>query len=434
MTSVKDITIDSYDYPLPDSRIARHPLPERDACKLLVRQRDGSLTDSVFSRLGDFLPAGSALIFNDTRVINARLRFRKGSDNSGAAIEIFCLEPESPRDYAVSFASEGPVSWICFVGNSKRWKDEPLTLPLSVAGDSVTLTARRGSRLGNASVVEFSWNRPGVTFADIISAAGEIPIPPYLNRATEECDSRDYQTVYSETDGSVAAPTAGLHFTRPLLDSIEASGHRLMKVTLHVGAGTFQPVKSDSIGEHPMHSEFISVDRSVIAALAKEATPVTAVGTTSVRTLESLYHIGCLIASRQWTGEVPQWYPYEPTHPQLSVRQSLEAIIGWLDSEGSDTLVGSTRIIIAPGYRFRIVDAIVTNFHQPRSTLLLLVSAFIGESWRGLYDHALADEGYRFLSYGDACLLLRPESQDSNPSGCHDGNASGHSGDRGSKE
>lgn len=411
MTPVKDITIDNYDYPLPDSRIARHPLSQRDSCKLLVRRRDGSIVDSVFSCLGDFLPEDSALIFNDTRVINARLRFRKGADNSGAAIEIFCLEPESPRDYALNFASRQPVTWTCFVGNSKRWKEEPLTMPLTLAGTCLTLTARRVARNDNASIVEFSWNNADITFTDIISAAGEIPIPPYLNRDTEESDSRDYQTVYSETDGSVAAPTAGLHFTRPLLDSIESSGHKLMRVTLHVGAGTFQPVKSDNIGDHPMHSEFITVDREVIASLADGSMKVTAVGTTSVRTLESLYHIGCLIHSGQWQGEVPQWYPYDAAHPDLTVRESLQSILSYLDSTRSDAIVGSTRIIIAPGYRFRIVDAMVTNFHQPRSTLLLLVSAFIGPDWRALYDHALADEAYRFLSYGDACLLLKPDAE-----------------------
>ncbi len=414
MSAVKEITIDNYDYPLPDSRIAKHPLSQRDACKLLVRHRNGEIIDSTFAKVNQFLPDKSALIFNDTRVINARLRFRKGVDNSGAAIEIFCLEPQSPRDYAISFASQEPVSWTCFVGNSKRWKDEPLTMPLVVNGQSLLLTARRIARNDNASIVEFSWDCQGVTFADIISAAGEIPIPPYLNRNTEDSDSQDYQTVYSSINGSVAAPTAGLHFTSELLDEI-AREHRLMRVTLHVGAGTFQPVKSDNIGDHPMHSEFISVDRQVIASLIDDSLKVTAVGTTSVRTLESIYHIGCLISEGKWQGELPQWYPYDENHPNLSVKQSLQSILDYLDQSGSLSLVGSTRIIIAPGYRFRIIDAMITNFHQPRSTLLLLVSAFIGEDWRKLYDHALNDETYRFLSYGDACLLLKPEGEPNFP-------------------
>ncbi len=398
---VKNLRIDDFDYPLPDERIAKHPLALRDSCKLLVRRSDGSVTDHVFSELPQLLPSDSMLVYNNTRVINARLRFRKPE---GALIEIFCLEPVSPRDYAQSFASDSCCSWICFVGNSKKWKQGSLTLSLVVKGVEVDFRATRIGREANASVIEFSWDNPEFTFADIIEAAGEIPIPPYLNRSTEASDAADYQTVYSHIDGSVAAPTAGLHFTPRVLDEVSARGIPRRELTLHVGAGTFQPVKSDEIGEHLMHSEFIAVSRTLIEELASTDRRVVAVGTTSVRTLESLYHLGCRAAQGLPVDELPQWYPYDGSHPQLSVSDALRAL---LDSFEGDTLVASTRVIIAPGYRYRIVRGIVTNFHQPRSTLLLLVSAFTGggDQWRGVYDHALAG-GYRFLSYGDACLFL----------------------------
>ena len=400
----KNLQISDFDYPLPDERIARHPLADRESCRLLVRRHDGTLEDHIFSELPDLLPADSVLVYNNTRVINARLRFHK--PGGGALIEIFCLEPESPRDYAVNFASRGRCSWICFVGNSKRWKQGALEMPVIVGDTEVTFRATRLDKLENASVVEFSWDNPDVTFSEIISAVGEIPIPPYLNRSTEASDSTDYQTVYSHIDGSVAAPTAGLHFTGSVLRRISDRGIPRRELTLHVGAGTFQPVKTDDIGSHTMHSEFIAVSRSLIAELAAAERRVIAVGTTSVRTLESLYHAGVLIAAGRWDGEVPQWSPYDPTLPQLTVTDALEAILRHLDSRGEQTFIASTRIIIAPGYTYRIVKGMVTNFHQPRSTLLLLVSAFTGGDWRPMYDHALAEPSYRFLSYGDASLLL----------------------------
>lgn len=400
----KNLQISDFDYPLPEERIARHPLADRESCKLLVRRHDGSLEDRIFAELPDILPADSMLVYNNTRVINARLRFRKPG---GALIEIFCLEPDEPRDYAVSFARRDRCSWLCFVGNSKRWKQGALEMPLTTAGgQTLTFRAERLSKLDNASVVEFSWDNPEVTFSEIIAAAGEIPIPPYLNRSTEATDSTDYQTVYSHIDGSVAAPTAGLHFTDSVLARISERGIPRRELTLHVGAGTFQPVKTDDIGSHLMHSEFIAVSRELIAELAATERQVIAVGTTSVRTLESLYHAGVLIAAGKWTGEVPQWAPYDTTLPQLAVTDSLDAILRHLDAKGENTFIASTRIIIAPGYTYRIVRGMVTNFHQPRSTLLLLVSAFTGGDWRPMYDHALADPAYRFLSYGDASLLL----------------------------
>lgn len=405
MTNPQDISIDKYDYPLPQERIAQHPLAQRDACKLLVKGCGKYPVEHVFNELPSLLPANSVLVYNNTRVINARLRFRKAT---GAVIEVFCLEPYAPADYAENFANTRQCEWTCFVGNSKRWKSGPLEGQIKVGERIVTLKAERKQSLGNAWVVRFEWDGD-VSFAEVIAAAGEIPIPPYLNRSTEAADSEDYQTVYSHIDGSVAAPTAGLHFTPELLDAISHRGIPRLEVTLHVGAGTFQPVKSELIGEHPMHSEFIAVDVDVIRSLASlvQDHKVVAVGTTSVRTLESLYHIGCLIFSGNWDGEVPQWYPYSQDHPALSAPDALMAVVRYLEENGADALIASTRIIIAPGYDYKVVKGMVTNFHQPRSTLLLLVSAFIGDDeWRPMYDFAL-DNDFRFLSYGDACLLLK---------------------------
>lgn len=401
---VKDLRIDDFDYELPEERIARYPLAERDSCKLLLRMPDGTLSQHIFTDLPSLLPPDSMLVYNNTRVINARLRFRKPS---GAIIEVFCLEPVAPADYAVSFAQTEACSWTCFVGNSKRWKQGVLSMELDIADKHLTFCAERISKEDNSSVVAFSWNNPDVTFSEIISAVGEIPIPPYLNRHTEASDSTDYQTVYSHIDGSVAAPTAGLHFTDRVLDEISKRGIARRELTLHVGAGTFQPVKADEIGDHQMHSEFIAVPKHLIQELAATPRRVIAVGTTSVRTLESLYHAGKLIAEGQWDGEVPQWSPYTESGsaPEISVEDALKAIVDHLEARGEDTFIASTRIIIAPGYRYRVVKGMVTNFHQPRSTLLLLVSAFTGGDWRPVYDYALANS-FRFLSYGDACLLL----------------------------
>lgn len=398
--TVKDIKIEDYNYPLPDERIARHPLEQRDRCLLLVRDHDGTLSKHRFDELPGLLPADAMLVYNNTRVINARLRFRKPG---GARIEIFCLEPVEPRDYQQSFAVCGECSWMCFVGNSKRWKEGRLELALDVEGRTVTLGAERSTKTDSGSVVRFVWDDASVTFSQIIEAAGEIPIPPYLNRATEQSDSADYQTVYSRIEGSVAAPTAGLHFTPEVLEAIDRRGIERRELTLHVGAGTFQPVKSATIGAHGMHSEFIAVSRDLIAELASTERRVVAVGTTSVRTLESLYHLGRMVAEGLEPDEVGQWYAY-PTSA-MSGRDALGHLRDYLDERRLTTLTASTRMIIAPGYDYKVVSGIVTNFHQPQSTLLLLVSAFTGGDWRRMYDFALADE-FRFLSYGDAQLLL----------------------------
>lgn len=402
----REISIDQYNYPLPDERIARHPLAKRDSCRLLAS--DGhTLDDYIFSDLPSLLPADAMLVYNNTRVINARLRFSK---STGALIEIFCLEPHEPSDYEQAFATTGRCSWQCLVGNSKKWKEGELTMTVATQSGDTTFRARRlplPPAADRSQTIEFEWDNSDVTFTDIIAAIGEIPIPPYLNRRSEASDSTDYQTVYSHIDGSVAAPTAGLHFTPELLAEIDRRGIERRELTLHVGAGTFRPVKSERIGDHDMHSEFITVERRLIADLADAIgrRPIVAVGTTSVRTLESLYHIGCLIMAGSWDGELPQWTPYDNENGKPSAEEALRAIVEWLDRRGDDTLMARTRIIIAPGYTYRIVDAMITNFHQPQSTLLLLVSAFIGDRWRDIYTHAL-EKGYRFLSYGDACLFF----------------------------
>ncbi len=405
----RDIDIKDYNYTLPERLIAKHPLAQRDECRLLV-YNNGTTEDRIFKDLPALLPQNSLLIYNNTRVINARLRFRK---SSGALIEIFCLEPAAPADYALNFASTSTCSWTCLVGNSKRWKEGALEGMVTLPDNRVVrLTATRTDRTDNGSTIQFEWNDPTVSFSEIIAAAGEIPIPPYLNRDSEESDKDDYQTVYSRIEGSVAAPTAGLHFTDDILHAIDTRGIGRREVTLHVGAGTFRPVKTDQIGEHDMHSEFIIVSCKLIEELAEIAAhsprdkKIIAVGTTSVRTLESLYHIGCLISAGLWEGEVPQWYPYSSDHPQLSTADALLYVAKYLRDNKLENLIASTRIIIAPGYQYHIVDGMVTNFHQPQSTLLLLVSAFIGPKWHELYDHAVAS-GYRFLSYGDACLFLK---------------------------
>jgi len=403
---VAALRIADYDYPLPDERIARHPLAHREQCKLLVYHRsNGDISDGHFADVPRLLPAGCMLVYNNTRVINARLRFAKAT---GSVIEVFCLEPLLPRDYEQIFQTTGSCTWQCLVGNSKRWKQGALSQQVTIGDTTVTLTATRGEQRGNAWEIRFDWDC-GVTFASLLDAIGEIPIPPYLNRKTQDCDSIDYQTVYSHIDGSVAAPTAGLHFTDDLLRQCDQRGIRRRELTLHVGAGTFQPVKSDTIAGHAMHHEFIAVPRTLLAELASTDAPVVAVGTTSVRTLESLYYIGQTLEDNPDADEqaltVTQWMPYT-TPCRIDTRRALTNIIDYLDRHHADTYMGSTQLMIAPGFRYRLVQGIITNFHQPQSTLLLLVAAFVGnDNWRALYDHALASD-YRFLSYGDAQLLL----------------------------
>lgn len=399
---VKNIRISEFDYPLPDERIARHPLAQRDACKLLVSREPGEAVHEVFSSLPSLLPEDSLLVCNDTRVINARIRFEKAT---GSKIEVFLLEPLEPEDYVLMFQSRGRCRWNCMVGNLKRWKDQPLTKELDIDGRKVTLTAVRGeAREGNAHDIEFMWDDDTVTFASIVDAAGYIPIPPYLKRDSEATDADDYQTVYARIKGSVAAPTAGLHFTPGVFDALRARGVDIMPVTLHVGAGTFQPVKSEEIGDHPMHTEVFSVDRELIQALVdalRIGRNITAVGTTSVRTLESIPYLGLNLLKGDDSMTVSQWQAYDTTASGEDLKKetilALETLLGYMEAMEMRTLTASTSIMIAPGFRWRLVDMMVTNFHQPQSTLLLLVSSFLGDNadgsprWRSLYDEALAN-------------------------------------------
>jgi len=406
---IRALRIADYDYPLPDERIAKHPLAQREQCKLLYYKCGQPIEERRFWEVPSLLPERSTLIYNNTRVINARLRFRK---ETGSTIEIFCLEPVMPRDYEQIFQTTGHCVWQCLVGNSKRWKQGPLTQTVTIDGREVTLSATRGQQRGNAWEIAFDWEgaQAQCTFADVLQAIGEIPIPPYLNRGTEQSDTTDYQTVYSHIDGSVAAPTAGLHFTDGVLHECDQRGIARREITLHVGAGTFQPVKSEHIGDHPMHYEFISVPRNVILDIINASGPIIAVGTTSVRTLESLYYIGQILEDHPDADEealtVTQWMPYT-TPCQIPTRKALQNIVDYLDRHHADTYMGSTQLMIAPGFQYRIVGGMITNFHQPQSTLLLLVAAFVGnDQWRPMYDYAMQHD-FRFLSYGDAQLLLR---------------------------
>lgn len=403
----KHIRISEFNYPLPDERIAKFPLPVRDQSKLLL-YRHGKVTEDIFTSLPDYLPANSLIIFNNTKVIQARLHFHK---ETGALIEVFCLEPIQPNDYALNFQQTEHAAWLCMIGNLKKWKEGALKREITVKGKPLTLTAERGACHGTSHWVDFRWNNPEITFADILEVFGELPIPPYLNRETQESDKETYQTVYSKIKGSVAAPTAGLHFTPRVLDALREKGVALEELTLHVGAGTFKPVKSEEIEGHEMHTEYISVNRSTLEKLVAHEGKAIAVGTTSVRTLESLYHIGVtLLHNPNATEEdlhVKQWQPYETALETAATPavDALQAIIAYLDRHHMETLHSSTQIIIAPGYEYRIVKAMVTNFHQPQSTLLLLVSAFLHGDWRKIYDYALAHD-FRFLSYGDSSLLI----------------------------
>ena len=403
----KHIHIRDFQYDLPDERIAKFPLPERDHSKLLL-YRHGEVSEDHFYNLPQYIPADSLMIFNNTKVIQARLHFRK---ETGALIEVFCLEPIQPNDYALNFQQTRHVAWLCMIGNLKKWKEGPLHREMTVRGLPVTLTATRGECRGTSHWVDFTWDNEQVTFADILEVFGELPIPPYLNRATQESDLVTYQTVYSKIKGSVAAPTAGLHFTPRVLEALHQQGVDLEELTLHVGAGTFKPVKSEEIEGHEMHTEYISVSRQTLAKLLAHQGKAIAVGTTSVRTLESLYHIGLTLMDHPDASEeelhVRQWKPYElPADKRdIPATESLQAIVDYLDRHGMETLHTSTQIIIAPGYDYKIVKAMVTNFHQPQSTLLLLVSAFVHGDWRKIYDYALAHD-FRFLSYGDSSLLI----------------------------
>jgi len=396
-----NIRIADYTYDLPHERIAKYPLTERDASKLLVWDGD-SISDRVFRELPSVVDRDAVMVFNNTRVIRARLIFRK---ESGAAIEVFCLEPHIPGEFSMNLSSGGPVEWTCLIGNLKRWKKGLLESRFTHAGREYILTAERTGSHGDSFIVRFSWDDSSLSFAQVLEDMGHMPIPPYLGRSDEESDKSTYQTTYARINGSVAAPTAGLHFTPAVMEALEQNGIGHAEVTLHVSAGTFRPVKSELIADHMMHSEHFFVSRTTLERLRESK--ITAVGTTTVRTLESLYWLGLSSAEGRWPANripsVSQWEPYE-TEANVTPSEAIDLLLTQLERDGKDVLEAKTDIIIVPGYRFRMVQSMLTNFHQPHSTLLLLVAAFTGDSWKKIYDHALTS-GYRFLSYGDSMLL-----------------------------
>lgn len=414
MNNPRNIAIEEYNYTLPEKRIAKFPMAKRDESKLLVYDK-GEISHDIFKNIANYLTKGDLLVYNNTKVIQARLHFRKPT---GALIEVFLLEPYSPHDYEQVFQAKNSCSWVCMIGNLKKWRTSStnvtgiaLSRTIKVGATDVILSARLGHEEHTGHVVDFEWNNSDITFAEILEAVGELPIPPYLNRKTEESDKTTYQTVYSRIKGSVAAPTAGLHFTDDVLHDIDAHGIMREEVTLHVGAGTFKPVKSKLIEGHEMHQEYISVKRAAIENIIKHGGKAVAVGTTSVRTLESLYYIGCRLYKNPLLEEnqlcIDQWEPYdEPS--EVPTPKALQCIIDWMDRNGLTTLHSATKIIIAPGYKYHVVKMLITNFHQPQSTLLLLVSALIGDDWHKVYDYAMS-HGFRFLSYGDSSLLIPKE-------------------------
>lgn len=408
MQNPKTIPISDYDYPLPDERIAKYPIEGRDTSKLLL-YRGGEISEDVFHHLPHYVEPGELMVFNNTKVIRARLHFHK---STGALIEVFCLEPHTPHDYQQNFIATRRVVWTCLVGNLKKWKEGVLERQIQVGEKLITLTAERVGVSGTGHEIVFDWGDDSISFSEVLEAVGELPIPPYLNRETEAGDLKTYQTVYSKVKGSVAAPTAGLHFTERVLKELDAKGVERNEITLHVGAGTFKPVKTEEIGGHAMHAEWIAVKRESIDRLLAHGGRCIAVGTTSVRTLESLYYVGVLLHRNPDASQeelmVPQWMPYEyalSPERKLTAVEALQEVRDYLDRNGLPVLHTATRIIITPGYEYHIVKAIVTNFHQPKSTLLLLVSALVGDDWRRIYDYALS-HNFRFLSYGDSSFLV----------------------------
>lgn len=405
METVKHIKIKDYNYPLTDVRIAKYPLSERDHSKLLIYDK-GEIKEDVFYNIAEYLPKNALMIFNNTKVIQARMHFRK---DTGALIEVFLLEPYAPADYEQMFQTTSECSWLCLVGNLKKWKGQQLGREINIKGKDVFVKVDYEREHHTSHLIKFSWNNNEVSFAEILDAIGELPIPPYLNRETQESDKTTYQTVYSKIKGSVAAPTAGLHFTDNILSSVSNYGIDLEEITLHVGAGTFKPVKSDEIGEHNMHSEFVCVHKSTIEKLLLHDGKAIAVGTTSVRTLESLYYVGLKLLKDKDLSEdelhVCQWEPYADDVKQVSAVKAIEQIREYMEEKNVNSIHFSTQIIIVPGYDYKIVKMLVTNFHQPQSTLLLLVSAFLHGDWKRVYDYALSHD-FRFLSYGDSSLLI----------------------------
>ncbi len=397
------IDINTFDYPLPDERIAKFPLERRDGSKLLV-YRNGEISERRFADIGEQLPSDSLFVFNNTKVVRARLVMHKPS---GARVEVFCLEPHTPADYEHAFAVRGECCWSCIVGNLKKWKEGAVQIPFEYNGEQCLLQAYIAERGSREHIVRFVWDAP-MSFGELLEYLGRIPIPPYLNRESEEIDNTRYQTVYSRFEGSVAAPTAGLHFTTELIESLKQQGFSFGEVTLHVGAGTFLPVKDEDATKHPMHTEHFEITKSTLQLLRGKVGKVVAVGTTSVRTLESLSALAWRVKSSgdaDCNRVIGQWELYD-IPAEFVGAEVLDTLLEYMERLGTDRLKAATQIMITPlGYRFRIVNRIVTNFHQPKSTLLLLVSAYVGEAWKEIYNYALANN-FRFLSYGDSSLLI----------------------------
>ncbi len=408
-----DISISAYSYSLPDNRIAKYPLAERDASKLLI-SKEGILAEDIYKNIAAHIPENSLLVFNNTKVVEARLLFQKPT---GGIIEIFCLEPHAQYpDITTAMLQTEKVLWHCLVGGAAKWKaGQVLEKQIKQNGSTVILQARYVEKKADSFIIELAWSPKELSFAELLHHAGAIPLPPYIKRAVEESDTVRYQTVYAKTDGSVAAPTAGLHFTEGVFASLKEKNIQPDFVTLHVGAGTFKPVKTETIQEHDMHAEFIDVSKPFIEnLLSKLDQKIIAVGTTSLRTLESLYWIGrkpelCsgdMIPERGSSVHLAQWEPYEHMMEDMPVKQALENLLLWMETNKRERLIAKTQILIAPGYPFKIIDGLITNFHQPQSTLLLLVAALVGPDWKKLYAYALEND-FRFLSYGDGSLLWR---------------------------
>lgn len=396
----KNIRIEEYSYNLPDERIAKYPLSERDQSQLLVYDK-GEVSKNQFKNIYEYIDSDTTLVFNNTKVIQARLKFYK---ETGAGIEIFCLEPVEPSDYVLAFQQTEKITWKCIVGNLKKWKAGILTQIVSIEGSDIKLNASRIRREGNSQIIEFTWNNKNISFSEILENIGNTPIPPYLNRDSENIDKDRYQTIYSKQKGSVAAPTAGLHFTEQVLDKLKVKNIKVEEVTLHVGAGTFRPIKSETIDDHEMHTEHFVVEKQTLIDLLK-SNHITTVGTTSVRTIESLHWLGVKLLTHDFLdAHISQWEAYELSN-DITKSESLQALVNYLDEKKITHLHASTQIMIFPGYEFKLVDRLITNFHQPKSTLLLLIAAFIGDDWEKVYDYALNND-FRFLSYGDSSILI----------------------------
>jgi S-adenosylmethionine:tRNA ribosyltransferase-isomerase len=405
MTDPRTLSIKNFTYPLPEERIAKYPLAERDASKLLI-YKEGNISEDIYKNIADHIPSNSLLVFNDTKVVEARLLFQK---QTGGVIEIFCLEPHQQyADITTAMLQQERVLWHCLIGGASKWKHGQILEKKAVyISKELVLHARYIEKLTDSFVVELSWNDRSLSFAEVLHLFGAIPLPPYIKREVEQSDSERYQTVYAQYEGSVAAPTAGLHFTEQVFNSLKEKNIQKDFVTLHVGAGTFKPVKSETMVQHEMHAEYFTVSKNLIQNLIDHLDKnIVAVGTTSLRTLESLYWLGSSMVNGEWSNEITQWEVYDRNKKNIHPKEALISLLNQMDEKGRDNLTAKTQIIIAPGYQFKIANGLVTNFHQPQSTLLLLVAAFIGENWRKVYDYALQNS-FRFLSYGDGSLLWR---------------------------